>query len=222
MERREADVARREATVGAGGKEKNYPFPGFFVFDHHDIDGEIPEVARASVKMAHYSFIALTVSLFYNFFFASAAAMFEFGAVTGWMMAAVYLLCGVPGAYYLWYRRIYSACKRDSALTYMWFFLVYLFHLGFCFYAVIGMTQTEYSLCGISAMSKAMNENGAVGGVFVFGMCLFIVTMGLSVNAVRMVYATFRGTGHTLQEAKNEMAREGVRGAANAHAGSRV
>ena len=140
MERREADVARREATVGAGGKEKNYPFPGFFVFDHHDIDGEIPEVARASVKMAHYSFIALTVSLFYNFFFASAAAMFEFGAVTGWMMAAVYLLCGVPGAYYLWYRRIYSACKRDSALTYMWFFLVYLFHLGFCFYAVIGLS----------------------------------------------------------------------------------
>ena len=104
----------------------------------------------------------------------------------------------------------------------MWFFLVYLFHLGFCFYAVIGMTQTEYSLCGISNMSKAMKENGAVGGVFVFGMCLFIVTMGLSINAVRMVYATFRGTGHTLQEAKNEMAREGVRGAANAHAGSRV
>ena len=69
-----------------------------FVFAHHDIDGEIPEASRPPLKLAHYSFILLVVCLFYNFFFCATAAMFSFGAVTGWMMAAVYLLCGVPGA----------------------------------------------------------------------------------------------------------------------------
>ena len=188
-----------------------------FVFAHHDIDGEIPEASRPPLKLAHYSFILLVVCLFYNFFFCATAAMISFGAVTGWMMAAVYLLCGVPGAYSLWYRRLYSACKNDSALSYLWFFVVYLVHIGFCLYAFIGMTETKYSLAGVSNTSQAMATSGAVGGVYAFGTALFGVDMVLSVYALRMVYARFRGGGHTIQDARNEAVREGVRaGAANA------
>ena len=58
-----------------------------------------PRASRPPLKLAHYSFILLVVCLFYNFFFCATAAMFSFGAVTGWMMAAVYLLCGVPGVF---------------------------------------------------------------------------------------------------------------------------
>ena len=147
------------------------------------------------LKLAHYSFILLVVCLFYNFFFCATAAMFSFGAVTGWMMAAVYLLCGVPGAYSLWYRRLYSACKNDSALSYLWFFVVYLGHIAFCLYAFIGMTGTKYSLAGVSSTSQAMAKSGAVGGVYAFGTALFGVDMVLSVYALRMVYARFRGVG---------------------------
>jgi hypothetical protein len=59
---------------------------------------------------------------------------------------------GVPGAYYLWYRRLYNACKNDSALMFAWFFLVYLFHILFCIYAAVapsGLFGTAtYSLAG--------------------------------------------------------------------------
>lgn len=217
LARREADLARREAALPDSSRPKNYPFPGVFVIAHHDIDGEIPEASRPPLKMTHYSFILLVVCLFYNFFFCASAAMFSVGAVTGWMMAAVYLLCGVPGAYYLWYRRLYSACKNDSALSYLWFFVVYLVHIAFCLYAFIGMTETKYSLAGVSNASQAMAESGAVGAIYAFGAALFGADLVLSVYALRMVYARFRGGGHTIQDARNEAVREGVRaGAANA------
>ena len=58
--------------------------------------------------------------------------MFMFQSVMGWLMAAIYLGAGVPLAWILWYRRIYSACKHDSALGFLWFFIVFLVHIGFC------------------------------------------------------------------------------------------
>ena len=62
-------------------RPKNYPFPGVFVFAHHDIDGEIPGASapRSSWPTTLSSFV---VCLFYNFFFCATAAMISFGAVT--------------------------------------------------------------------------------------------------------------------------------------------
>ena len=122
-------------------------------------------------------------------------------------MAAVYLLCGVPGAYSLWYRRLYSACKNDSALSYLWFFVVYLGHIAFCLYAFIGMTGTVFPRRRVQHV-PGDGEPGAVGGVYAFGTALFGVDMVLSVYALRMVYARFRGGGHTIQDARNEAVRE--------------
>jgi len=92
--------------------------------------------------MTYYSFLLLTLSLVYNFLFCATAAMFT-GMESGfaaWLMALVYLITGVPGAFYLWYKRLYSAAKNDSAMNYLWFFLIYLVHVAFCFYAFIAPT----------------------------------------------------------------------------------
>ena len=89
--------------------------------------------------MAYYSFLLLTLSLVYNFLFCATAAMFtgmESG-FTAWLMAMVYMITGVPGAFYLWYKRLYSAAKNDSAMNYSRYFVVYLFHIAFCAYAFI-------------------------------------------------------------------------------------
>jgi hypothetical protein len=51
--------------------------------------------------------------------------------------------------------------------------------------------------------------------VYAFGVCLFAVTLAVSINAVRMVYAAFRGGGHTLGEARDQARREGIRTAAS-------
>ena len=146
---------------------------------------------------------------------------FARGKFSAWLMAAIYLASGVPGAYYLWYRRLYNACKNDSALMFAWFFLVYLFHILFCIYAAVapsGLFGTAtYSLAGIMSMIAAFDEgeNGkALGGVYVFGFILFLLEVLLSTYTMRLVYAAFRGSGHTLADAKNQAAREGVSAAA--------
>ena len=173
------------------------------------------------MKMTYYSFLLLTLSLVYNFLFCATAAMFtgmESG-FTAWLMAMVYMITGVPGAFYLWYKRLYSAAKNDSAMNYLWFFLIYLVHVAFCFYAFIAPTAAfstpTYSLAGIMSTTAAMEKNKGTGGVYAFGVCLFAVTLAVSINAVRMVYAAFRGGGHTLGEARDQARREGIRTAAS-------
>ena len=215
LDARERDLARREAELAASGgpKRKNYPFPGFFVFTYHDINAEIPEEKRPAVRMAHYSFIVTFVALFWNFISATAAA-FSFGAVSGWFMAVIYFGAGAPLAWYLWYRRVYSACKHDSALGFLWFFLVYLVHIGFLIYAFIGMDATEYSLTGLGNWGKAAKQSTPIGFMYLAGMVLFGLDILVSINAIRMVYAAFRGAGHTFKEAQEQAKRDAVRSAA--------
>lgn len=219
LARREADLARRERELG-GAQVKNWPFK-FFAVAYHNIDEEIPEASRRAVHFAHYSFILLTVALSYNFLFAASAMFFTRGKFSAWLMAAIYLFFGVPGAYYLWYRRLYNACKNDSALMFAWFFLVYMFHILFCLYAMIapsGLFGTAtYSLAGIMSMISAFDEGengGALGGVYAFGFVLFAMEVMLSTYAMRLVYGAFRGSGHTIAEARSQAAREGVSAAA--------
>jgi hypothetical protein len=104
-------------------------------------------------------------------------------------------------------------------MNYLWFFLIYLVHVAFCFYAFIAPTAAfstpTYSLAGIMSTSAAMEKNKGTGGVYAFGVCLFAVTLAVSINAVRMVYAAFRGGGHTLGEARDQARREGIRTAAS-------
>lgn len=220
LDRREAELNRREQELGAG-RPKNWPSK-YFRIAYHDIDEEIPEPSRRAVHFAHYSFWGLAVCLTYNFFFAASGIMFTRGKFDAWLMAAIYLVLGVPGAYYLWYRRLYNAAKRDSALLFGWFFLMYLGHIVFCFYAMIAPSNAfgspTYSLTGIMSMIAAFEEKDAhadaLGGIYVFGFILFTVELVLSVYTMRIVYMAFRGSGHTLQEARSAAAREGVSAAA--------
>jgi len=119
LQRREAELARREAQLGVGARVKNWP-SRYFAIAYHNIAEEIPEGSRRAVHLAHYSFILLVVALSYNFLFAASAMFFTRGKFSAWLMAAIYLFLGVPGAYYLWYRRVYNACKNDSALMFTW------------------------------------------------------------------------------------------------------
>ena len=169
--------------------------------------------------MSYYSFLLLALSLVYNFLFCATAAMFT-GMESGfsaWLMALVYLLTGVPGAFYLWYKRLYSAAKNDSAMNYLWYFVVYLVHIAFCMY--VHRADPRFPRRRIRSPASCprrlrWKEQGT-GGVYAFGVCLFGLTLVVSVNAVRMVYAAFRGGGHTLEEARQQARREGIRTAAS-------
>ena len=45
---------------------------------------------------------------------------------------------GVPGAYFLWYSRLYNSSIKDSAFGYSLFFAGYFAHLVFCIWSTVG------------------------------------------------------------------------------------
>lgn len=91
-------------------------------------------------------------SLFWNW--AALCANLHFvGAIAigQWMLAVIFLLAGVPGAWFLWYEKIYTAVKDDTSLTYLKFFGGHAVHIGFLIVACISFPigSNSYALAGI-------------------------------------------------------------------------
>jgi len=55
--------------------------------------------------------------------------------------AAIYALGGVPGAFILWYMRVYNAAIKDSAFGYAIFFAGFMAHLVFVGWSAIGASS---------------------------------------------------------------------------------
>lgn len=53
-------------------------------------------------------------------------------------LLAVFFLTGVPGAWLLWYGRVYNAAKHDRAFTFMCFFGGSAAHVIFCIFGALG------------------------------------------------------------------------------------
>ena len=90
------------------------------------------------------------------------------------LMSAIYLTAGVPGAWVLWYARLYHAAIKDRAITDLWFFLMFSAHLIFCVWSAIappiaGGAAHAGFVEGVTALSKS----AFVGGVYLAGGCLW-------------------------------------------------
>jgi hypothetical protein len=85
---------------------------------------------------------------------AHAGELFNDGAseTAAWLYAGIYVVCGVLGAWYLWYSRLYHACKGDRGLTFFFFFMSYSVHCAFCLWASLappGLMGEDLAFCGI-------------------------------------------------------------------------
>nr|CAB3499057.1 unnamed protein product [Digitaria exilis] len=111
----------------------------------------------------------LVICLFWNILCVTAAW------ITGhdpriWFLACIYFITGCPGAYFLWYRPLYRAMRKDSAFSYGWFFLFYFFHIAFCIYAAVSppIFYVGRSMAGIFQAIGEIGENAGVGRVYWF------------------------------------------------------
>ncbi|KAG1361993.1 Secretory carrier-associated membrane protein 4 [Cocos nucifera] len=137
LRRRETDIKRREDALSHGSvstEEKNWP--PFFPIIHHDIAKEIPLHAQRLQYLAFASWLGIVLCLVWNVI-AVIVCWIRGGGVIIFFLATIYALLGCPLSYVLWYRPLYHAMRTDSALKFGWFFLVYLFHIGFCIFAAI-------------------------------------------------------------------------------------
>jgi len=76
--------------------------------------------------------------LFFNFIGATALFITDGGQVAAWLWASIWMVGGIPGAYILWYSRLYNAAIKDSAFGYALFFAGFFANLGFSVWSAVG------------------------------------------------------------------------------------
>ncbi|KAB2078090.1 hypothetical protein ERO13_A06G124202v2 [Gossypium hirsutum] len=160
--------------------------------------------------VAFATFIGLILCLFWNIIAVSTASIKGSG-VRIWFLAVIYFIIGVPGAYLLWYRPLYRACRKDSAFKFGWFFMFYVIHIGFCIYGSVAppIIYDGLSFSGFVSALRTMSDNALVGIFYFVGFGLFCVESLLSIWVIQRVYRYFRGSGKTA-EAKRNAARGGA------------
>ncbi|MQM03533.1 hypothetical protein Taro_036318 [Colocasia esculenta] len=212
LKRREEELKRREEAAARAGiviEEKNWP--PFFPLIHHDIVNEIPIHLQRLQYFAFASLLGLAGCLFWNFI-AVTAAWIKGEGVTIWLLAIIYFISGVPGAYVLWYRPVYRAMRTESALNYGWFFLFYVLHIGFVVYAAVAppIIFKGKSLTGMFPAIDVFSDHPLVGIFYFIGFAFFSLESLLSIWVIQQVYMYFRGTGKAA-EMKREAARSALR-----------
>ncbi|CAK9151368.1 unnamed protein product [Ilex paraguariensis] len=98
--------------------------------------------------------------------------------------------------------------RTDSALKFGWFFLSYLFHIGFCVFAAVAppIIFKGKSLTGILPAIDVLSNHASVGIFYFVGFGLFCLESLISIWVIQQVYMYFRGSGKSA-EMKREAAR---------------
>ncbi|TYH13642.1 hypothetical protein ES288_A06G154900v1 [Gossypium darwinii] len=213
LRRRELEVRRKEEAAARAGitlEEKNWP--PFFPIIHHDIANDIPVHLQRLQYVAFSTFLGLFLCLLWNIV-AVTTAWIKGEAVRIWFLAIIYFIAGVPGAYILWYRPLYRAFRKETALSFGRFFLFDLLHIGFCIFAAVAppIVFRGKSLTGILPAVDLISDNALVGIFYFIGFGLFCVESIVSIWVIQQVYMYFRGSGKAA-----EMKREAARGAMRA------
>ncbi|CAI0549900.1 unnamed protein product, partial [Linum tenue] len=216
LKKREQALKRKEDAMAQAGiviEENN--FPPFFPLIHHDIANEIPIHLQRIQYVAFTTLLGISaflvsagliLSLFWNVI-AVTTAWIKGEGPTIWFLAVIYFISGVPGAYVLWYRPLYRAMRTDSALKFGWFFLAYLFHIGFCILAAVAppIIFKGKSLAGILPAIDLLGTNALVGVFYFIGFALFTVESLLSIWVIQQVYMYFRGSGKAAEMKRQAM-----------------
>ncbi|XP_057738792.1 secretory carrier-associated membrane protein-like isoform X3 [Arachis stenosperma] len=214
LRRREQEVRRKEEAAARAGiviEEKNWP--PFFPIIHHDITNEIPVHLQRMQYVAFSSLLGLVACLSWNII-AVTAAWIKGEGVKIWFLSLIYFIAGVPGAYVLWYRPLYRAFRKDSALNFGWFFMFYIIHIGFCILAAVAppIVFKGKSLTGILSAIDVIGDHTLIGIFYFIGFGFFCLETLVSIWVLQQVYMYFRGSGQAA-EMKREAARGAVRSA---------
>ncbi|CAN4103364.1 unnamed protein product [Withania somnifera] len=203
LQAKEAEIKKR--TAGVVIEDKNWP--PFFPIIHHDIANDIPIHLQKLQYVAFTTLLGLVACLVWNLV-AVTIAWIRGQGPTIWLLAVIYLISGVPGAYVLWYRPLYRAMRTDSALKFGWFFLCYVFHIGFCIIAAVAppIFFKGKSLTGILPAIDLLGWHALIGIFYFIGAAFFCLEALLSIWVIQQVYMYFRGSGKAA-EMKKEAAR---------------
>lgn len=141
LRRREEDLKRKEEELRRGQhgdmeRKRNWPICCPIIF--HSISEECQPAKAKMVRMAYNTFLFFIVMLVWQFICVSSMVLrFHGGGLAAWFLCSIYMLAGMPGAYFLWYKRCYNLGKTGYGHIRCITFL--LIHFGFCLYCTIAI-----------------------------------------------------------------------------------
>ncbi|GIL82921.1 hypothetical protein Vretimale_8427 [Volvox reticuliferus] len=214
LRRKEAELAAKEKqlkdleTKLSGQDKKNWPI--CYPILYHNISEEIPEKARRIVREGYVAWWGLVICLLWNWI-CTCSILGEKAdqKVPSWFLALLYLICGVPLSWWLWYKRLYNAAKADSAFSFVWFFLWFGIHTAFCIWAAIAVpfSVNQWSFAGFVTALNALDKSNSVGIVYLVGAGFWAALATWSCWVIVDVFMFFRGKGG-IKEAKEQQAKE--------------
>ena len=152
--------------------------------------------------------------------------IFQKGDLSSFLMSFIYMVCGVPGAWMLWYRRVYNTFKADRAFGFLWFFLMFLVHIGFVSSSTPQPTAgffggQQWATCGLLNLTEALNSHKIIGIMHAIVMSMLMADAVLSVVCIRMVYWRATLLQRTLDSTRGRgVSSEGARAAMTGGIGS--
>ncbi|CAK0783815.1 hypothetical protein CVIRNUC_007015 [Coccomyxa viridis] len=224
---KEAELRKLEQDLrSSGGLKPEKNWPPCCAFTHHDIAGEIPAGEQRTVRFCYWAFLGFNIAVLFNVF-GSLVALCALGPGAGrlpaFFLSACYACAGIPGAWILWYMRVYNAAIKDRAFTYAIFFMFFFIHIIFCVWSAISPPlpfSNDWSHTGFMSAIKAIGSNTFTGVIFIIGACFWTLETLWSLWCLKMVYSAFRGNGGE-RRLKQEVAGAMASHAAT-HASSRV
>jgi len=128
LKKREAQLAKRETAPGNGEKEQEKAnFPPCYPMVYNDITTDIPEEQQSLLRTLFILYNTVVLGFVWNaicclVLVAEGNGGFE---AVDMLLAAAYAVFGIPGAWYLWYKRAYSAFQNDSSISFVLFFFLH-------------------------------------------------------------------------------------------------
>eukprot|EP00300_Choanocystis_sp_HF-7_P017620 c19779_g1_i1.p1 GENE.c19779_g1_i1~~c19779_g1_i1.p1 ORF type:complete len:308 (+),score=31.19 c19779_g1_i1:65-988(+) len=215
---RELDLRERalDAREAALPRLRPANFPVCFKVVHHDIENDIPAAGQKTVRTSYMVWYGFAFVAFFNmvaYIVVLADPFKNAGKTTLGMAISVFVfLFGVPLAFLLSHRPLYSAVRTQHAgLYWMYFFMIFLQCL-LCIAAAIGPLGTGGAgfLLGLRAFADKSKAAGAF--CFISG-ALWIVLLIASCCSCKRGYSRYRAAGLTFKDAQSDISKGVVAGA---------
>ncbi|KAI8803267.1 scamp family-domain-containing protein [Cladochytrium replicatum] len=211
LKMREADLAEREkrggkypSTTPTTPPDRRKNFPVCWPVMYHNIDDEIPEQHRLTMRWVYTLFIFNMATLWGNVLAAFIMVITHADGVTtagkDLGMGVVYAVFAPVAAFFSWYRPVYNAFMKNSSMYYFLFFIFNGIHLVFNIYMCIGVPGSG-SASTINMITMFSTPNTVMAGIVCAG------AMGawlLSAVGFSVAFRSYRYAGHSLESARNE------------------
>jgi hypothetical protein len=106
----------------------------------------------------------------------------------------VWLLMGVPGSWWVWYRPLYEGAKGNSSRRYLIFFCGFFVHIAFS--VIIGLGTPSMGAGGLMVCIKEFAKSYPLSGVFAaIDVVLFLTNALVSVYLIKIARDAWRTGG---------------------------